>query len=88
MGFRFSRRVSIIPGLRVNLSKHGASVSIGPRCLVHVRAAWSPCDRRAPRDGALLALLARTRQLRSVWRTVLAMGFGKGSADVKKKIYI
>ena len=29
MGFRFSRRVSIIPGLRVNLSKHGASISIG-----------------------------------------------------------
>jgi hypothetical protein len=29
MGFRFSRRVSIIPGLRVNLSKLGASISIG-----------------------------------------------------------
>ena len=29
MGFRFSRRVSIIPGLRVNLSKLCASISIG-----------------------------------------------------------
>ena len=31
MGFRFSRRISIIPGLRVNLSKRGASLSIGHR---------------------------------------------------------
>ena len=29
--FRFSRRVSIIPGLRVNLGKRGASLSIGHR---------------------------------------------------------
>jgi hypothetical protein len=31
LGFRFTRRLSIIPGLRVNLSKSGASVSIGHR---------------------------------------------------------
>jgi hypothetical protein len=31
MGFRFNRRVSILPGLRVNLSKSGASLSIGHR---------------------------------------------------------
>jgi hypothetical protein len=31
MGFRFSRRISIIPGLRVNLGKRGASLSIGHR---------------------------------------------------------
>ncbi len=31
MGFRFQRRVSIIPGLRLNLSKSGASLSIGHR---------------------------------------------------------
>jgi hypothetical protein len=31
MGFRFSKRVSIIPGLRVNLSRSGASLSIGHR---------------------------------------------------------
>ncbi|MGD0640073.1 MAG: DUF4236 domain-containing protein [Roseiarcus sp.] len=31
MGFRFHRRISIIPGLRVNLSKSGASLSIGHR---------------------------------------------------------
>jgi hypothetical protein len=31
MGFRFTRRLSIIPGLRVNLSKSGASVSVGRR---------------------------------------------------------
>jgi hypothetical protein len=31
MGFRFCRRVPILPGLRVNLSKSGASLSIGGR---------------------------------------------------------
>jgi hypothetical protein len=31
MGFRFTRRVSIIPGLRVNLNKSGASLSLGGR---------------------------------------------------------
>jgi Protein of unknown function (DUF4236) len=31
MGFRFTRRVSIIPGLRANLSKSGASLSLGGR---------------------------------------------------------
>ena len=29
MGFPFSRRVSLIPGLRVNLSKSAASLSVG-----------------------------------------------------------
>jgi uncharacterized protein DUF4236 len=44
MGFRFTRRLSIIPGLRVNLSKSGASLSIGHR------GAWytvGPRGRRA-----------------------------------------
>jgi hypothetical protein len=31
MGFRFYKRVSLIPGLRVNLSRRGASLSIGHR---------------------------------------------------------
>ena len=31
MGFRFQKRISILPGLRINLSKSGASASIGPR---------------------------------------------------------
>ena len=31
MGFRFYRRVRIIPGLRVNLSRSGPSLSIGHR---------------------------------------------------------
>jgi Protein of unknown function (DUF4236) len=42
--FRFYRRVSLIPGLRVNLSKGGASLSIGGR------GAWytiGPHGRRA-----------------------------------------
>jgi hypothetical protein len=33
MGFRFWRRVRIIPGMRVNLSKRGVSASIGKRGL-------------------------------------------------------
>lgn len=31
MGLRYTRRLSIIPGLRINLSKSGASLSIGHR---------------------------------------------------------
>jgi Protein of unknown function (DUF4236) len=31
MGLRFSRRIPLVPGLRVNLSKSGASVSVGHR---------------------------------------------------------
>ena len=31
MGLRFSRRIPLVPGLRVNLSKSGASFSLGHR---------------------------------------------------------
>jgi Protein of unknown function (DUF4236) len=31
MGFRFNRRISILPGLRLNFGKTGASVSVGRR---------------------------------------------------------
>jgi hypothetical protein len=31
MPFRVNRRLSIVPGLRVNLSKRGASLSVGHR---------------------------------------------------------
>lgn len=31
MGFRFRKSISIIPGVRVNLSNSGASMSVGPR---------------------------------------------------------
>ena len=31
MGFRFSKRISICPGVRVNLSGSGASLSLGPK---------------------------------------------------------
>ena len=31
MGFRFQRRIGIVPGIRLNLSKSGASVSVGER---------------------------------------------------------
>jgi Protein of unknown function (DUF4236) len=31
MGLRFQRRFSLIPGLRLNLSKSGASLSLGKR---------------------------------------------------------
>jgi hypothetical protein len=31
MGFRFQKRLSILPGVRVNLSKGGVSTSLGPR---------------------------------------------------------
>lgn len=31
MGFRFQKRISLLPGVRINLSKSGASASVGPR---------------------------------------------------------
>src|ERR1700761_6638571 len=31
MGFRFQKRLNILPGVRVNLSKGGGSTSLGPR---------------------------------------------------------
>jgi hypothetical protein len=31
MGFRFSRRIKIMPGVRINVGLRGASVSVGPR---------------------------------------------------------
>lgn len=31
MGFRFYRRIKILPGIHINLGKRGASVSVGPR---------------------------------------------------------
>jgi hypothetical protein len=31
LGFRFQKRISILPGVRINLSKSGASASVGPR---------------------------------------------------------
>ena len=31
MGFRFQRRIKILPGVTINLSKSGVSTSIGPR---------------------------------------------------------
>lgn len=31
MGFRFQKRISILPGVRINLSKSGVSTNLGPR---------------------------------------------------------
>jgi len=31
MGFRFQKRIGILPGVRINLSKGGVSTSLGPR---------------------------------------------------------
>ena len=31
MGFRFSKRIKILPGVSINLSKSGVSASVGPR---------------------------------------------------------
>ena len=31
MGFRFQKRIKILPGISINLGKRGASVSVGPR---------------------------------------------------------
>lgn len=31
MGFRFQKRIKVLPGVSLNIGKRGASVSIGPR---------------------------------------------------------
>jgi hypothetical protein len=43
MPLRFTRRLSLVPGLRVNLSKSGASLSVGHR------GAWWTFGRRGGR---------------------------------------
>jgi hypothetical protein len=43
MGFRFNRRIRILPGVRVNLSKSGVSTSIGGR------GAWLTFGKRGTR---------------------------------------
>ncbi len=43
MGFRFSRRIRILPGVRLNLSKSGVSTSIGGR------GAWLTFGKRGTR---------------------------------------
>jgi hypothetical protein len=47
MGFRFFRRINVIPGIRLNVSKSGISTSVGGR------GAWFTFGNRAPRatDG-------------------------------------
>ena len=41
MGFRFYRRVPLVPGLRLNLSKSGPSVSLGHRGLWYTLGKWA-----------------------------------------------
>ena len=43
MGFRFQRRIRLLPGVRLNLSKSGVSTSVGGR------GAWLTLGRRGPR---------------------------------------
>lgn len=43
MGFRFQRRVRLLPGVRINLSKSGVSASVGRR------GAWLTFGRRGAR---------------------------------------
>ena len=43
MGFRFNRRIRILPGIRVNIGKKGISTSFG------ARGAWLTVGRRGTR---------------------------------------
>ncbi|MBS0374915.1 MAG: DUF4236 domain-containing protein [Proteobacteria bacterium] len=43
MGFRFSRRIRVLPGVRINLSKSGVSTSVG------TRGAWLTFGKRGTR---------------------------------------
>ena len=84
MGWRFRRRVSLFPGLRVNFSRSGASVSIGHR------GAWltiGPKGRRAtvglPGTGVYwtetaktppLVALTPSRSALSIWAWLIFVG--------------
>ena len=35
MGFRFRRTIKILPGVRLNINKSSASISVGPKGLKH-----------------------------------------------------
>lgn len=55
MGFRFQRRIKIMPGVTLNVGKRGVSTSIGRRGgAYHVRTEWCPDDGGDPGDGDLL----------------------------------
>lgn len=43
MGFRFSKRFSVLPGVRVNVSKSNVSLSLGRRGMTYTKGA--SCDR-------------------------------------------
>lgn len=69
MPFRFFRRVRIAPGLRVNLSKSGPSLSVGGR------GAWFTIGPRGPRGtvGGLGTGLFYTTQRRSIILVIIAL---------------
>ena len=59
MGFRFSGRIWIIPGLRVNLGKRGASLSIGHRGAWYTFGPRMTAATVGSRDGPPVAILRR-----------------------------
>ena len=70
MGLRFNRRVQIIPGLRVNLSRSGPSLSIGHR------GAWYTVGPRGRRVtvGLPAAGLYWTEKVSPAARSMAAIG--------------
>jgi hypothetical protein len=71
MSLRFWRRVRVVPGLRVNLSRSGASLSIGRR------GAWYTTGPRCRRVTAgwaeKLPPVAATPQGRRTWVVLLML---------------
>lgn len=52
MGFRFQKRIKILPGVRINLSKTGVSTSVGsPGATVNFRKGRSKLTLGAPGTG-------------------------------------
>ncbi len=54
MGFRFRKSISIIPGVRVNLSNGAPSLSIGPRGFAVSGKEWNVCQPGSSRNGTEL----------------------------------
>jgi hypothetical protein len=68
MGFRFQKRIRILPGLRVNLSKTGLSTSFGGKGLtVNIRGDRVKTTVGAPGSGLSYSDTSKTSQPWLIW---------------------
>jgi hypothetical protein len=81
-GLRFQKRLQVLPGVRINLSKSGASASMGPRG-TDVNIGPHGITTNAGIPGTGLSYRARAGKTRSGLIGVLALVAGLGFAGYK-----